>query len=304
MTRIAALVGTLLTAWTLTCAAAAPPAERTAVEHWRAARVAELTGENGWLTLVGLYWLESGENTFGRSAANRLVLDHPALADTAGTFILDGPHVRFRAAAGATVLHDGQPVSSIDLVADTEGEPTILSSGSLRFHLIERAGKRGIRVRDVDSPRRRQFAGLTYFPIDAGWVVPAHFERYEPHRQIRIINILGMEQDMDSPGALVFRRDGRDWRLDTVLESPGDDSLFVMFADGTSGRESYGGGRFLHVPLPAGEEAWIDFNQSYNPPCAFNDFATCPLPPYQNRLALRIEAGEKRYGTEHSAAAH
>ena len=118
---------------------------------------------------------------------------------------------------------------------------------------------------------------------------------YQPAHHIKIMNILGMEQDMESPGALVFSKDGRDWRLDAVLEQPGDTELFVMFADATSGHETYGAGRFLRVPLPAGDTVRVDFNKAYNPPCALNDFATCPLPPSQNRLRLRIEAGEKTY---------
>jgi hypothetical protein len=111
--------------------------------------------------------------------------------------------------------------------------------------------------------------------------------------------VLGIEEEMDSPGALTFNIDGRDWRLDAVLQDPNDKDFFVMFADGSNGNGSYGGGRFLHVPFPAQGVSRVDFNQAYNPPCAFNDFATCPLPPYQNRMALRVEAGEKAYGNGH-----
>jgi uncharacterized protein (DUF1684 family) len=109
------------------------------------------------------------------------------------------------------------------------------------------------------------------------------------------VNILGMEEDQVSPGAVVFNKGGREWRLDTVLEQPGDQQLFIMFADATSGHETYGAGRFLYIPLPSAGRAQLDFNQAYNPPCALNDFATCPLPPPQNRLQLRIEAGEKTF---------
>jgi uncharacterized protein (DUF1684 family) len=114
---------------------------------------------------------------------------------------------------------------------------------------------------------------------------------------VPIVNVLGDEVAMLSPGAIVFSRDGRDWRLDTLLEAAGDDHLFVMFADGTSGHETYGAGRFLHVPLPAGPTVRVDFNEAYNPPCAFTGFATCPLPPPQNRLELAVRAGEVRYRT-------
>lgn len=273
--------------------------EIRSVQEWRAERVAALTSETGWLTLVGLFWLDPGANSFGRAHSNHLVLDHPALAAEAGTFLLTDGRVLFRAAAGSGITHDGRAVSTLELTPDIRGNPTVLQSGSLRFFLIERAGKLGIRVRDLDSPRRRQFEPIDYYPIDPRWSIDARFEEYQPHRRVKIVNILGLEEELDCPGALVFARDGRQWRLDAVLESPSDQTLFVMFADRTNGDGSYGGGRFLHVMLPRDGRTRVDFNESYNPPCAFNDFATCPLPPEQNRLALRVEAGEKAYGNGH-----
>jgi uncharacterized protein len=270
-------------------------AERSSVEAWRERRVSELTSDTGWLTLTGLFWLKQGDNSFGRAASNALALDNPALADTAGTFVVSGREVRFVAHTGAGVTHDGHPVSALELATDATAEPTVLASGTLRFFVIERAGNLGVRVRDLNNPRRRQFRGLSYFPISTGWVFDARFEPYEPARHIRIVNILGMEQELLSPGAVVFTKDGREWRLDTVLEQPGDRELFIMFADATSGHETYGAGRFLHVPLPSGGRVQLDFNKAYNPPCALNDFATCPLPPPQNRLKLSIPAGEKSY---------
>ena len=273
--------------------------ERASVEKWRTERVTELTNETGWLTLVGLYWLNPGENTFGRAPSNTLVLDHPSLADTAGTFTLSGSKVSFTARPGSGITHGGQPVTSIELMSDAKDSPTVVSSGPLRFFVIERAGKFGVRVRDVASPRRRDFAGLQYFPVAPAWVFNARFEPYEPRRQIRIVNVLGLEDDMVSPGALVFTKDGQEIRLDAVLDSEDATDLFVMFADGTSGHDTYGAGRFLHVPFATGAKTVVDFNKAYNPPCAFNDFATCPLPPYQNRITLKITAGEKKYTAAH-----
>ena len=270
-------------------------AERLSIAQWRAERLASLTSATGWLSLAGLFWLRQGENAFGRAPSNALVLEHPALAETVGSFVLTDRSVRFVARAGSDVTHDGQPVTAIDLVSDAKGSPTVLQCGSLQFFVIERAGSLGVRVRDIENPRRRNFRGLEYFPISPRWIFDARFEPYEPPRHIRIVNILGMEEDAVSPGAVLFTRDGREWRLDTVLESPGDKELFIMFADETSGRETYGAGRFLYIPLPEGGRAPLDFNKAYNPPCALNDFATCPLPPPQNRLKLRVEAGEKKY---------
>ena len=270
-------------------------AEQARVEAWRAQRAASLTSESGWLTLTGLFWLREGRNSFGRDPDNALALDNPALAAHAGTFIVSGSSVRFEADPAAHITQAGAPVGALNLSPDTQGEPTPLESGSLRFFLIERAGHLGVRVRDLNNPHRLQFHGLDYFPVDAGWALQARFEPYTPARHLKIINILGMEDEAVSPGAVVFEKEGREWRLDTVLESPGDQELFIMFADATSGHETYGGGRFLYMPLPQAGVAHLDFNEAYNPPCALNDFATCPLPPPQNRLTLRITAGELKY---------
>jgi uncharacterized protein (DUF1684 family) len=276
-------------------AAIDPQAERALIDEWRAQRVAALTSDDGWLTLTGLFWLKDGDNSFGRAADNTLILDSPALAGHCGTFNLHGHTVRFTAAPASGVTHDGQPVGSLELSADSSGTPTVLASGALRFFVIERAGNFGVRVRDLSNPHRTGFQGLSYFPVSTAWVFEARFEPYQPARHIRIINILGMEQEYESPGAVVFVKDGREWRLDAVLEEPGDRELFIMFADATSGHETYGAGRFLYVPLPSAGRTRLDFNKAYNPPCALNDFATCPLPPLQNHLKLRVEAGEKRY---------
>ena len=274
---------------------AALRAEQAEVTQWRAARAQSLTSDTGWLNLVGLLWLNEGENSFGRGASNTLVLEHPALAQSAGTFVMHDQTVRFIARPGAGITHHGEPVTEIAMTSDAAGEPTVVSSGSLRFFIIDRAGKFGVRVRDTESPRRRDFRGLEYFPVSTDWRISARFEPYVPARRIKIINILGMEDEAVNPGALVFSKNGQEWRLDAVLETPADTQLFVMFQDGTSGHETYGGGRFMYIPLPTAGTAVLDFNKAYNPPCALNDFATCPLPPPGNRLKLRVEAGELDY---------
>jgi uncharacterized protein len=275
--------------------------EQQTIAAWRAQRVNSLTSDSGWLTLAGLFWLQQGANTFGRAAGSALQLDNAALPEQAGTFFLSGKEVRFSAAPGAHITHAGQPVGTLVLAADVSGQPTVLESGALRFFVIERAGNIGVRVRDLDNPHRLNFRGLSYFPVSTDWAVSARFEPYQPEHHIKIVNILGMEEEVISPGALVFTREHREWRLDAVLEAPGDQELFIMFADATSGHETYGGGRFLYIPLPQGGTAQLDFNKAYNPPCALNDFATCPLPPPQNKLQLRIDAGEKSYA---GGAAH
>jgi uncharacterized protein len=274
--------------------------ERQQVIEWKARRLASLTSETGWLALAGLYWLKPGENTFGRAQSNALRLDNPALANKAGAFVVTGAKVRFVANKGAGITHEGSPINEIELTADTSGKPTLLKSGSVTFFLIERAGKLGVRVRDAENPHRKHFRGLDYFPVDDSWVFNARFEPYQPRKVVRIVNILGMEEELQAPGALVFTKGGKEYRLDAVLEDPADTQLFVMFADATSGKETYGAGRFLYVPLPVDGAVRLNFNKSYNPPCAFNEFATCPLPPFQNRLSsLRVDAGEKNYAGGH-----
>jgi uncharacterized protein (DUF1684 family) len=188
----------------------------------------------------------------------------------------------------------------VDLKSDADGgKPTVLASGSLQFFVIERVGRLGVRVRDTQSPLRANFAGIQYFNIDPSWHIEARFEPYTPSRKIKIMNILGFEEDQECPGAIVFSKDGQEWRLDTVREEPQDTELFLMFADATSGYETYGAGRYMYIPLPVDNKVTVDFNKAYNPPCAFNNFATCPLPPRQNRLKLRVPVGEKTYGGAH-----
>jgi uncharacterized protein (DUF1684 family) len=283
-----------------TLSAAELAQERQEVASWKTERLASLTGETGWPTLVGLFWLKPGENTFGSASTSSLHLDNHSLAGEAGTFVLEGKKVRFVARPGAGVTHDGQAVTTIELAADTTGDPTLLKSGSLTFYLIERVGNLGIRVRDSESPLRKNFGALEYFPLADDWVMNARFEPYVPHKKVPIVNILGMREDMDAPGALVFAHGGKEYRLDALLEEPDATELFIMLADETSGDETYGAGRFMYVPLPKDGVVRLNFNRAYNPPCAFNTFATCPLPPPQNRLAVRVEAGELTYASGHA----
>jgi uncharacterized protein len=300
MLLCAALTAAALTAATATATASTDlQTERASIEKWRAERVADLTNETGWLTLVGLFWLDPGTSTFGRAPSNTVVLNHPSLAPTAGTFVLNAGKVTFTAKPDSGITHGGRPVTSIELVSDAKESPTVVSSGPLRFFIIERAGKFAVRVRDVASPRRREFKGLQYYSIAPDWSLEARFEPYEPRRRIKIVNVLGLEDDMVSPGAIVFTKNGQEVRLDTVLDGDDATDLFVMFADGTSGHDTYGAGRFLHIPFATDGKTVVDFNKAYNPPCAFNDFATCPLPPYQNRVKLKITAGEKKYAGGH-----
>jgi len=298
--RVGAAIVFLVPTLNLRVAAAnESPDEKSQFAEWRAKRLASLTSETGWLTPIALYWLKEGENGFGRAPSQAFSIEDAVLAPDTGVFVLRDGRVRYIAHASRAMTYQGQPVTSLELVSDANENPTELVAGSLHFMLIDRAGHLGIRVRDSVNPSRLDFKGLQYFPYRTDWHMQAHFERYVPERHIPIVNILGMTQDMTSPGAIVFEREGRSWRLDTILEAPGDQQLFVMFSDATSGKQTYGAGRFLYVGLPKEDRIDVDFNEAFNPPCAFTNFATCPLPPQQNQLELAVDAGELKYERAH-----
>jgi uncharacterized protein (DUF1684 family) len=295
-------------AFVTACHKPAPPAttvDRATYENdikkWQSERLASLTKDDGWLTLAGLYWLNEGENKFGSDPKNAVVLPKDKAPGVAGSLWLEKGHVRLVALPRVEITADGKPATTLDLKDDNDDNgPTILKFGSLLISVIKRGERIGVRVKDTDSQTRREFKGLDYYPIDPRWRIEARFEPYQPAKTIPITNVLSMTDDEISPGALVFEIDGKSYRIDPILEK-GVTDLFVMIADQTTGKETYGAGRYLYVkPADANGKVVIDFNKAYSPPCAFTNFATCPLPPQQNRLALRIDAGEKKYsGTIH-----
>lgn len=266
------------------------------VEAWRRDRVARLTSETGWLSVAGLYWLKPGENRFGAAPDNDLVFPAGSAPDYAGFCHLapDG-RVTIHVLPNVGVTWDGRPVDEMQLTSDAEGKPEVLALERLRFFLIRRSKGLAIRLRDLNAPTRVNFAGIESYPIDPNWRIEARFVPYDPPKPIEIANVIGSTDTMMSPGYLEFDRDGKTWRLDPVQEGPEDTELFVIFKDQTSGAETYPPGRFLYADAPVNGRVRLDFNKAYNPPCAFTDFATCPLPPAQNALAVRVTAGEKRY---------
>jgi uncharacterized protein (DUF1684 family) len=278
--------------------ASSPPAEsayRAEVEKWRADRIARLTADDGWLTVVGLSWLKEGNNAVGASPVNEVVL--PAKSPPRlGRIRVTGGKAHLDVAPGVEVTHDEKRVRSLDLASDETGEPTVVRHGTLSFYLIRRGEKLGVRVKDSANPARKSFGGIVSFPVSTAWRVAARFEPHPTGRTIPIPNVLGNVTREPSPGAVVFSIGGREYRLDAV-EEQGEEELFLIFGDRTNGETTYGAGRFLYAPRPGKDgRTVVDFNKAYNPPCAFTPFATCPLPPPQNRLPIGIEAGEKDYG--------
>ncbi|MGH9457456.1 MAG: DUF1684 domain-containing protein [Thermoanaerobaculia bacterium] len=268
---------------------------RQEIASWQENRAKGLTRETGWLTLTGLFWLEEGENSVGSAPDADVRLPEDKALPSVGRLVLREGEVTLVSAPDSGVVVDGQPVTSVAMQPDVSGEPTIAEVGPVQFYVIHRGDRIGVRVRDREHPARTTFAGLDYFPIDPEWRVTARLEPYDPPKQIPIQNIVGIVEPLPSPGALVFEVDGKEYRLDPILEE-GSDELFVIFADQTSGKETYPAGRYMYAAVPGPDGTTVlDFNKAYNPPCAFTEFATCPLPPRQNRLDVRIDAGEKVY---------
>lgn len=264
------------------------------VEEWRAQRDAALRRRDGWLSLAGLFWLNEGDNTVGSMPTSDLVFPVERAPLQLGVFHRQGDAVSFRPRAGAEVTIDGERVSGDTvLVPDTDGEPTVLEHGSLRFYAIVRGDRVGVRLKDTASPLLARFEGMDNFPVDADWRVVARFEPYDPPKTLRVPNIIGIVEELPSPGAAVFTVDGREYRLEPTREG---DELFFVFGDATNGRETYGGGRFLYTDLPAPDGTLVlDFNRAYNPPCVFTPYATCPLPTRENKLPVPIRAGERAF---------
>ena len=260
------------------------------IAAWRAEREARLQTDTGWLTVVGLHWLEQGPNSVGSSAKAAVVLPRPA-PETVGTITLRGTRAEFVAADGVRVTSKGRPVRRI--VTD---EDVPLELGPLTFFVIERGSRVGVRVRDRNAETRRNFHGLRWYGADPRWRVSATLDAPPPDRKITIANVVGDRMDVESAGELVFTLNDRELRLEALYETPAHDELFVMFKDRTNGDATYGAGRYMYPPLPVNGIVELDFNKAYNPPCAYTAFATCPLPPRQNWLPVPIEAGEKSYG--------
>ena len=229
------------------------------IVKWRQQKEAELRADGGWLTVTGLFWLKEGDNRVERAP---------------GVFELHQGKTRFRADTGA--MTEMGPDASV-------------TAGDLTFSVIERGGRYGVRLKDKSSKLRAEFRGQSWFPVRESYRVQARFVPYEKQQSMAVLNILGDTVQLPSPGYAVFALEGRELRLEPVVE---DKELFFIFRDMTAGKETYGSGRFLYTELPHDGKVELDFNKAENPPCAFTPYATCPLPPKQNILPVRVEAGE------------
>jgi uncharacterized protein len=271
-------------------ATAAPDgaAYRASVEKWRQAYEADLTSDNGWLTVSGLFWLHDGENSFGSDPLDDIVLPAPVPTD-AGSFEFHNGKTIVHMKAGVIARMHGARVTTAEMRPDSDDR---LVMGDLTLYVHASGERYAIRLKDKNSKLRKDFTGLHWFPVNQAYRVDARFVPYNKPKTIVIENIMGDAGLEEIPGYVEFTLSGQNLRLDA--EKDGRDLSFV-FRDLTSGHETYGAARFLDTELGTDGHVVLDFNEAYNPPCAYNPYTTCPLPPPENRLRVRIEAGEKSY---------
>lgn len=257
------------------------------IAEWRASREAELRRD--WLPLAGLFWLKEGETTFGSAADNNIVLPKgPAHAGVFG--MKEGGKVGVVLLPGVVATVGGKRVTRTPMITQPPGPPTVLELGTLRMFVILRPGNKvGLRLKDLDSPAVRAFRGISTFPVDTKWRFLADWVP-SPGKKVPIVNVLNDVSEYESPGVARFTVDGKPYTLRAVFD--GEDYFFI-FGDQTNGKETYGAGRYVYSSKPIAGKVMLDFNQAFTPPCGYTPYATCPLPPPENKLPFAIPAGER-----------
>ena len=269
-----------------------PEAGNAAVAAWREKH--ETDYRRDWVTIAGLHPLKEGPNTAGSAPGHDIVLP-PSTPPTLGRFVLEGSRVRFEPAPGARPLLRDQPVAGPIEVRDNRNpEPDELIVGNVRLLIHVSGGRRGLRVRDPDGPQARGFLGFTWFPVDASYRVVGRMMKDSSPAAFKVLNTYGDEDEYMSEGVVEFTLNGQTLRLRPFTTRPG--RLYFVFRDASSGQETYETARFLYSDLYEDGTTVLDFNAAYNPPCAFNSYTTCPIPLRENRLPVKILAGEKAYG--------
>jgi len=257
-------------------------------DKWKAELVDDL--KQNWLPLAGLFWLKPGENSFGSAAGNAVVF--PKGPAHAGVFTLQGSEVSVKFSADAHALIDGKPADSAKLQPDTSAHRTVVEMGSLRFHVIQRGQRLGIRLKDLESDAAKKYPGPVFFPLDLKYKVTATWVPSDGKKTVDVPNVLGDVTPTPVAGTAVFKIDGQELRLTDLGGDPAK-GLFFVFTDLTAKTDTYPGGRFLQTDPVTNGQVVLDFNEAYNPPCAVTPYATCPLAPKENRLTVAIPAGEK-----------
>lgn len=281
-------------------AATEPDAYVTGVETWRAERMARLQSDTGWLTVCGFHWLQSGENRFGSGDGVPVPLTDASLPAECGAFVVegsgDGAVVRLVLADGVTAAVNDEPAESGRvLTPDDPGPPDEVKIGRLTLWVAKRAGSHAIRARDPECRLRTEFAGIESWPVDPAARVVGRYVPFAEPKPLEVPNQAGYVDTTLFYGEVAFEYGGRAVSLRPIVGAPGDTKLFFVFADETTGRETYGGGRFLYGDLSEDGTVVLDFNKAYNPPCSFNPYTTCSLPPPGNTLPVTVRAGEMAY---------
>ncbi|MGB2591359.1 MAG: DUF1684 domain-containing protein [Candidatus Acidiferrum sp.] len=292
------------------CALLAVPvlAQDASFEHelkaWRAQHVADLLKPAGWLSLTGLEWLKPGDNTFGTAADNKIRLAGNSAAHM-GILHLEGNSVQLLPPAGGfppDLQVAGAPakVQLLPVEAETDRNAPHITIGTLNMYVIRREDRYALRVKDSKSPTLVGFHGLNWYPPNVKYRVTAKWIPYNPPKSITLATLAGTTYSQPVPGVAEFQLEGKTYRLEPVLEDPAATQLFFILKDTTSAMTTYHACRFLYTVLPSHGldqpgELVLDLNRLENPPCAYTQFATCPLPPPQNRLAIALPVGEKRY---------
>lgn len=276
-------------------AGANDPAYRASIEKWRQNYEASLKSDDGWLSVAGLFWLHEGENRFGANPLNDIVLPATSAPAEAGSFVFHNGKTIVHVKPGVPITRNGKPVQSAELHPDLPSDELHLRDLTLYVHA---SGERyAIRLRDKNSKLRKEFTGLHWFPIDESYRLTARFVPYTPPKQAEIQNVLGDFDKVAILGYAAITLHGQAYRLEATQDEPG--KLFFVFRDLTSGKETYPAARFMETDMPQNGNVVLDFNEAYNPPCAYNPYTTCPLPTPGNRLRVEIPAGEKIYKGEH-----
>ncbi len=260
--------------------------------EWKQYRADVLTDTTGWLRLQDLIWLEEGENTFGSGTDADIQFPEGSIQEEAGTFILEDGEVRMTTRGGVDIRHKGEQVDELQMTGEEVEERIHARHGELTWFIDKRGEQRGVKVFSMNTPKADNFEGFPAYPLQEEWHHRARFVHHPEETHIEITNVLGEVENQYSPGKVEFRVDDQLFSLDTFEASGG---LFIMFSDSTNRTVTYQAGRYMIVDFPDDDGfTTLDFNKAYNPPCAFNKFTTCQLPPQQNRLDLAIPAGEKR----------
>ncbi|HLW87951.1 MAG TPA: DUF1684 domain-containing protein [Terriglobales bacterium] len=267
---------------------AVDPAYQQSFDKWKAEQVDDL--KKNWLVLAGLFWLKPGDNPFGSDPAGAIIF--PKGPAHAGVFTLQGEDVVGKFSPDAHAIIAGKPATTSTLLPDTSGKRTIVEMGSLRFYVIKRGARLGIRLKDLDSEAARNFHDLVFFPLDLNYRVTATWVPSDGKKTVDVPTVLGDVNPTPIAGTVVFKLNGQEFQL-TDLGGDPSKGLFIVFNDPTAKTETYPGGRFLDTDPVVNGTVVLDFNRAYNPPCAVTPYATCPLAPKENRLTVAIPVGEK-----------